>query len=357
MSKRDALVVGSGPNGLVAAITLAEAGRPVLVLEAAPHPGGAVRTEELTLPGFHHDVFSAVYPAAAASPVFRRMGLERHGLRWVHPRYCMAHVLDGGRAAVLAREPAETEASLDALRPGDGVAWREFAEPWLEHVDALRRTMLSGFPPVRGPAELLARRGLRGGFELAKLVLMSVSSLASDLFGDPGSRAWLYGTAMHGDAPPADAGSAIAAVYLDILGHAVGWPSPEGGAARLTEALCGRLRELGGEVRTSAPVARLVVRRGRVAGVRLAVGELIEAPLVVAAVTPRGLLGLARDALPARYVRALERFRYGRSTVKVDWALSGPIPWSAPDGAGGGNRPRRRRRRRGRAGDDACAGR
>jgi phytoene dehydrogenase-like protein len=327
---RDAIVIGSGPNGLSAAITLAEAGRSVLVLEAAPDPGGAVRTEELTLPGFHHDVFSSVYPAAAASPVFERMELERHGLRWVHPRYPMAHVLDGGRAPVLSRDLGETEESLDALHPGDGAAWRAFAEPWLDHVDALRRTMLSGFPPVRGPLKLLAGRGLRGGLELAKLVLMSVSSLAGDLFVDPGSRAWLYGTSMHGDAPPADAGSAIAAVYLDILGHVVGWPSPEGGAARLTEALVGRLRELGGELRTNAPVARLVVRRDRAAGVQLAGGDVVEAPLIVAAVTPRGLLELAGEALPARYAGALERFRPGQATVKVDWALSGPIPWSAP---------------------------
>jgi phytoene dehydrogenase-like protein len=325
----DALVVGSGPNGLAAAITLADAGRSVLVLEAAPRPGGAVATEELTLPGFHHDVFSAVYPAGVASPVFARMGLERHGLRWIQPRYAMAHVLDG-RAPVLSRDLGETAASLDDLHRGDGAAWRAFAEPWLEHFDGLRRTLLAGFPPVAGPARLLAGRGLSGGLELAKLLLISASGLARDVFAHPGSRAWLYGSSLHGDVPPSEAGSAIAAVYLMLLGHAVGWPSPEGGAARLTDALCGRLRELGGDVRTSAPVARVVARDGGVAGVQLADGELLEASLVVAAVTPKGLLALAGDALPGGYVRALERFRYGSSTVKVDWALSDPIPWTAP---------------------------
>src|SRR5918992_1857059 len=157
----DAIVVGAGPNGLSAAITLAQAGRSVLVLEASDRYGGAVATEELTLPGFKHDTFSAVYPAAAASPVFARLPLERHGLRWVHPRWCMAHVLDGGRAAALGRDLGETAATLDALHPGDGQAWAAFAAPLPERIRAVRNTVLSGFPPLRGPAELLARGGLR----------------------------------------------------------------------------------------------------------------------------------------------------------------------------------------------------
>jgi len=145
-----AVVVGSGPNGLAAAITLARAGVEVTVLEAADRAGGAVATEELTLPGFRHDVFSAVYPATVASPVFARWPLERHGLRWIHPRYCYAHPLDDGRAAALARDTAETAATLDALHPGDGAAWEAFSRPYLEHFGAWRDLMLSGFPPVRG---------------------------------------------------------------------------------------------------------------------------------------------------------------------------------------------------------------
>src|SRR4051812_50149788 len=136
----DALVVGSGPNGLAAAITLAEAGRSVTVLEAASRAGGAVATEELTLPGFRHDTFSAVYPATAASPVFSRWPLERHGLRWTHPRYCYAHPLPDGRAAALARSVDDTVATLDALQPGDGEAYRALGTPYMEHFGALRAT-------------------------------------------------------------------------------------------------------------------------------------------------------------------------------------------------------------------------
>ena len=327
----DAVVVGSGPNGLTAAITLAEAGRSVLVLEAAPRPGGAVATEELTLPGFRHDTFSAVYPAAAASPVYERLPLERHGLRWVHPRWCMAHPLPDGRAAVLASDVHETVASLDALNPGDGERWAAFAAPFLRHADALRRTLLSGFPPIRGPAELVARAGLRPLLELGRIALMPASALADELFRSAGARAWLYGSARHGDVPPTASGSAIMGVYLNVLGHAVGWPSPEGGAGRLAGALVGVLRELGGEVRCDAPVARVLVQRRRAAGVELAGGERLQARLVIADTTPHGLLDLAGTELGDRYAAALRRYRYGPRTLKLDWALDGPIPWTAPE--------------------------
>lgn len=333
----DAVVIGSGPNGLAAAITLAEAGRSVLVLEAADRPGGSVRTEELTLPGFRHDVFSAVYPASAASPVFAEMELERHGLTWIHPRHPFAHPLPDGRAAVLSRSLDETAASLDALHPGDGGRWRDFAGPYVRHFGAVRRTMLSGFPPLRGPVELLGRLGPRALLEFVRLVLMPAQSLAGDLFESGGARAWLYGAAMHGDVPPHGAGSAVAAAYLNLMGHAVGWPSPEGGAERLSEALAGRLRELGGEIRTGARVVEVTVGSGRrVTGVEVDGGEAFAAPVVVADTSPRGLLGLARDALPERYAAALGRYRYGPGTVKVDWALSGPIPWEAAEVRGAG---------------------
>jgi phytoene dehydrogenase-like protein len=333
----DALVIGAGPNGLSAAITLARGGREVLVLEAAGHAGGAVHTEELTLRGFKHDTWSSVYPASAASPVFARFDLERHGLRWVHPRYAMAHVLDGGRAAALSSDLGETVATLERLAPGDGRRWEEFAGYWLRHFRAVRGTVLAGFPPVRGPLELVARTGLRGTLDFAKLLLMPAAALGGDLFESGGSRAWLYGAAAHGDVPPTGAGSAIAATYLNLLGHAVGWPSPEGGAGRLADALVGCLRADGGDVRLNAPVERVHTQRGRVTGVSLAGGERLDAPLVVADVTPRGLLALAGDdALGGRYARALRNFRYGPGTLKVDWALDGPIPWEAPEARGAG---------------------
>ena len=327
----EALVVGSGPNGLSAAITLAEAGRAVTVLEVGDRIGGAVATEELTLPGFRHDTFSSVYPASAASPVFARWPLERHGLRWVHPRYCYAHPLPDGRAAALARDLDETAATLDRLHPGDGDAWRRFATPYVRHFDAWRDTMLAGFPPVPGALKLLAALRLRGTLDWARLLLMPAHALAHRLFGADGARAWLYGSAMHGDVPPRDAGSAIAAAHLNLMGHAVGWPSPEGGAARLAEALTGYLESLGGRVRTGAGVARVQVERGRVAGVELDGGERIAAGLVIADVTPQGLLRIAGHALDGRYAAELRGYRHGPATLKVDWALSGPIPWTAPE--------------------------
>ena len=332
----EALVVGSGPNGLSAAITLARAGVEVTVLEAADRAGGAVATEELTLPGFHHDVFSAVYPATAASPVFARWPLERHGLRWTHPRYCYAHPLDDGRAGVLARDPDETAASLDALHPGDGAAWRSFARPYLEHWGAWRDVMLAPFPPVRGTLRTLAAHRLAGTLDWAKLVMMPADALADRLFTHEGAKAWLFGAAMHGDVPPQGAGSAIAAAHLNVMGHCVGWPSPEGGAGSLARAMTGYLEALGGRVRTGAPVTRVQVERGRARGVEVAGEERIGARIVVADVTPAGLLRLAGDALDGRYAGHLRAYRPGPATLKVDWALSGPIPWSAAEARSAG---------------------
>jgi phytoene dehydrogenase-like protein len=328
-AKVDAVVVGGGPNGLSAGIALAQGGRSVLVLEAQDRLGGAVATEELTLPGFHHDVFSSVYPAGAASPVFAKLPLERHGLRWVHPEIPMAHPLDGGRAIALMRGLDATAATLDAVHPGGGAAWRDLAGPYVEHYEALRATMLSGFPPVTGPARLVAALRVGGTLDFVQILLSSARALGERLFEDPGARGWLYGSAMHGDVPPSNSGSAISAVYLKVLAHAVGWPSPEGGAGRLADALAGVLRAEGGEARTGTRVARVLTARNRVAGVRTDEGDVVQARIVVCDTTPRGLLALAQDALPDAYVRRLVAFRYGPSTVKVDWALDGPVPWAA----------------------------
>jgi phytoene dehydrogenase-like protein len=328
-SRVDAVVVGSGPNGLAAAIRLAEAGRSVLLLEAADRLGGAMRTEELTLPGYSHDTFSSVYPASVASPVFARMPLERHGLRWVLPEVQMAHPFDDGNAAALLRDLDATAASLDALTPGDGARWREFAGPLLRRFGALRETMLSGFPPVRGPVRLTAALGLEGILEFARLVLLPAATFAQETFRGDRAAAWLYGAALHGDVPPDGGGSAIAGAYLQLLGHAVGWPSPEGGAGRLAEALAGHFHSLGGRSRTDARVAAVLAERGRTTGVRLASGETVAARLVVADVTAAGLLELAEDVLPQSYVGKLRRFRWGPNTFKLDWALDGPIPWAA----------------------------
>jgi len=331
MSERyDAVVIGSGPNGLTAAVTLAEGGRSVLVVEAAAALGGATATAELTLPGFHHDVFSAVHPAAVASPVFANLPLERHGLRWIHPDVAMAHPLPGGRAAVLSRDLDRTVRSLDGLHPGDGGRWRELVAPYLRHFEAVRATMLAGFPPVAGPARLLPALKLGGSLEFVRLLLMSAESLAGEVLHGDGA-AWLFGSSLHGDAPLDSAGSAISGMYLNLLGHAVGWPSPEGGAGRIPAALAGHLRELGGETRTSAPAERVLTRRRHVVAVELASGDTIQTRTVVATTTPHGLVRLAGDALGDAYTRRALRFRYGPQTIKLDWALDAPIPWENED--------------------------
>jgi len=329
-ARHDAVVIGSGPNGLVAAITLARAGRSVLALEANPVLGGAATTAELTLPGFHHDVFSAVHPAAAASPVFAEMPLERHGLHWIQPEVAMAHPLHDGKAGVLSQDLAQTVASLDALGDGDGGRWQELVDPYISNFDAVRATMLAGFPPVRGPAKLAAALKYDGMLEFVRLVLMSAKTLAAECLHGEGE-AWLYGTALHGDAPIDAAGSAISGMYLNLLGHTVGWPSPEGGTGRLTDALAGHLHELGGEIRASARVLQVLTRRGRVTGVEVEGGERIETKTVIASTTPHALLALAGDALGDRYTRKALRFRYGPQTFKLDWALDGPIPWDSAD--------------------------
>jgi phytoene dehydrogenase-like protein len=329
----DALVIGSGPNGLAAAIRLAEAGRSVVVLEAADAYGGAVRTEELTLAGFKHDTFSSVYPAGAASPVWARMPLGDHGLEWVQPEAASAQVLPEGRAAALYRSVERTAESLDALHRGDGAAWAKFARPFLEHFDAVRDTMLSGFPPLGGPLRLTAQSPLTT-LELTRLLTGSAVGLGKRLFASEGARTWLYSAAAHGDAPADAAGSAIAAFYLNLLGHAVGWPSPRGGACALSDALVSYLRSRGGTVRVNAPVERIETAGGRVNGVWLADGEAVRAPIVIATVMPQALLAMTE--LNGWYRKALTRFRPGPNTTKLDWALDGPIPWLASAARGAG---------------------
>ena len=325
------MVIGAGPNGLAAAIRLAEAGVPVTVLEAAPRPGGAVRTEELTLPGFWHDTFSAVHPAAAASPVFARMPLERHGLEWVHPEVCMAHPLHEGVAVTLHRDVRATAQSLERRHPGDGERWARFVSPYVTAFEAVRATILGGFPPVGGSWNLLQAAGPRATARLGVLLARSAVGLGHRLFEGQGARAWLYGNAAHGDAPVSARGSAMAAVYLTLLAHGVGWPSPRGGAERLIDALVSHLMHLGGVIRTEAPVEKVLARGGRVTGVAVAGAGALGATHVLADVMPGALVAMTGDALACWYRRLLARYRYGPATVKVDWALERPIPWAAPD--------------------------
>jgi phytoene dehydrogenase-like protein len=327
----EAIVIGAGPNGLAAAIALARAGVAVTVLEQADRAGGAVRSEELTLPGFVHDTFSSVYPATVASPVFSAMPLAAHGLEWVHPRIPMAHPLPGGGVVALHRDLAATAATLDRQHAGDGAAWTGFVAPYLGAFDAVRAMMLSGFPPVGGALALLRRAGVRPSLDFARLLGGSAVGLASRLFAGAGSRAWLYGAAMHGDVPPGSRGSGVSGFYLNLLGHAVGWPSPRGGAQRLTDALVGYLESLGATIRTGASVERVIARNGRATGVGIAGGEELAAATVIADLMPDALLRMTGTALAGWYRLALRRYVYGPATVKVDWALGGPIPWEAAE--------------------------
>jgi phytoene dehydrogenase-like protein len=329
-ARYDAVVIGAGPNGLTAAVTLARAGRSVLVVEAGATLGGSASTAELTLPGFRHDVFSAVHPAGIASPVFADLPLARHGLRWIQPELAMVHPLPGGRGVALARDVAYTAQSLDALAPGDGARWAALVAPYLRHFEAVRATMLAGFPPVTGPARLLPAFKLDGMLDFVRTLLMPAQALAGEVFHGEGA-AWLFGSSLHGDAPLDSAGSAIAGVWLNVLGHAVGWPSPEGGAGAITGALASLLHEHGGETRVGSPAARVIAHRRRVTGVELVGGERIATRTVITTTTPHGLVALAGDALGDAYTRRAVRFRYGPQTIKLDWALDGPIPWENED--------------------------
>ena len=301
----DAIVVGSGPNGLAAAIALARAGRSVLVLEARDTIGGGMRTEALTGPGFAHDTCSAIHPLAVASPFFRGVPLEEHGVEWVQPPAPLAHPLDDGTAVLLERSLEKTAAGLD---PGDGDAWLRLLGPLAAAGDELLEGILAPPLPPRHPL-LLARFG--------RTAIRSASSLARSAFAGERARALFAGNAAHSMLPLDATASAAFGLVLATLGHAVGWPLPRGGSQAIADALASYLRALGGEIETGHSVESL--------------GELAGARIVMLDVAPRQLLRLAGDRVPARYRRALERYRYGPGVVKVDYALSGPVPWRAPE--------------------------
>lgn len=334
----DAVVIGSGPNGLTAANTLVDAGWSVLVCEEQPDLGGAVRSAPGPAPGFTRDRYSAFYPMAAGSQVVARMRLADHGLRWSHAPTVLAHPRPDGRSAVLSRDVDVTAAALDADAPGDGDVWRDLVARWRHLAGPMMDALLGPFPPVGAAVRLLGRIGVPGALSFARLALSGAAPLAEELFDGTDAGLLLAGSALHADLTPDEAASAIFGWILTMHGATVGWPVPQGGAGRLTEAMAARLVARGGEVRCSSGVERVLVRGGRAVGVRLAGGEEVTARRAVLAAVPAwevyGRL-VPEEDLPSRG-RAVRRLEPDPTVVKVDWALSAPVPWTAPGAVGAG---------------------
>jgi phytoene dehydrogenase-like protein len=298
----DAIVIGSGPNGLAAAITLARAGCAVLVYEANETVGGGARSAPLTLPGFVHDVCSSIHPLAVISPVFRGLPLHEYGLEWLSSPAALAHPFDDGTTVLLDQSIELTGQTLGE----DAPAYRQLMAPLVTSWDHLEDFLLG---PLQAPRHLLAllRFGYRG--------LRSARGLAECVFTGESARGFFAGLAAHAIMPLERLPSAAFGLLLGMLGHIVGWPWPRGGAQRISDALAAYLRVLGGEIRTGIHIA--------------SVDELPTARAVLCDVTPRQLLQMAGHRLPATYRRQLQRYRYGPAAFKVDWALDGPIPWRA----------------------------
>ena len=335
----DAIVIGAGPNGLVAANRLADAGWSVLVLEQADEPGGAVRTAEVTAPGFRNDLFSVFYPMAAASPVLRDLDLEHFGLRWTHAPAVLAHPRRDGPAAVLSRQLDATVASVELGAAGDGAAYRTIIERWRRYGDPVVEALLTPFPPLRAGAKLAWAARLDGLRELARIGFMPLQRFVDERFRGPNAPLLFAGCTLHADLTPESANSAFIGWLLVCLGQEIGFPVPAGGAGELTRALITRLEARGGGLRCGTPVARVLVRNGRAVGVATADGTSIEARRAVLADCDAVRLYTSMvepQHLPPGLFDRLARFERGSATFKVDWALSAPIPWADPSVAPAG---------------------
>ena len=302
---RTAVVAGSGPNGLAAAIALAREDVAVTVYEAKETPGGGCRTQELTLPGYRHDVCSAIHPLGAGSPFFRTLPLTEYGLEWIQPDFALAHPFDDGSAAVLCRSLDETANGLGR----DGDAYRRLMQPFVENWDDFSAAVLG--PVLRVPRSplLLARFGVHAR--------RSATGLATSAFEGEQARALFTGIAAHANVPLTGAFTAGFAMVLGSAAHAVGWPIPKGGSQAVTDALLGYLRQVGGRVEANHRVESLA--------------GLEDADVVLFDLTPRQVLTIAGEHLSEGYRRKLRGFRYGAGVFKVDYALNGPVPWTATE--------------------------
>jgi len=307
----DAIVVGSGPNGLAAAITLARAGRSVLVFEAKETIGGGSRSKELTLPGFMHDVCSAIHPLGLGSPFMRSLPLEQYGLQWIHPSAPLAHALDIGTSVVLERSVEDTSAALGP----DAAAYHRFMTPLVAHWDIIAAAVLGPLSPaLLSHPFVLAPFGLRA--------IRSATALAQSLFKGERARALFAGLCAHSmmslEQPP----TAGFGMMLEVAGHAIGWPMPRGGAQKIVDVMAAHLRSLGGEIITGTEVTTL--------------DTLPPSRAILCDVTPHQLLTIAGQRLPDAYQRQLQHYRYGPGIFKIDYALDGPIPWRGPEYARAG---------------------
>ncbi|MFT3772030.1 MAG: NAD(P)/FAD-dependent oxidoreductase [Minicystis sp.] len=324
----DAIVIGSGPNGLTAAAYLARAGLSVLVLESKDEPGGAVRTRELTLPGYKHDLGAAFFPFGQTSPALLPLDLPGAGLVWRHASIDSAHPAPDGTCASIARD---LDTAVRAFGP-DGDAWRKLATWHAQTRDRLLAALLSTLPAALpmlrfGPLNLL---------RLARVALSSGRGYATSLFRTEAARRVIPGLALHTDVGPDDPMGAVVGFMLAVLASSGGFPVPEGGAGALTRALVARITEAGGQLRCGARVEEILVRGGRAAAVRLTSGEEIEATRAIVAdvAAPALYLKLLSEAhVPSRIARAMRRFVHGFGTFKMDWALDGPVPWQHEDAA------------------------
>lgn len=328
----DAVVVGAGPNGLVAANWLLDAGWTVLVLEAQPTVGGAVRSDNDVHPDFVHDTFSAFYPLAAASRTIQSFRLEEHGLTWVHAPAVLANPVHGDQWAVQHRDRHLTARLMEEQHSGDGQAWLDLCADWDRIGDHIVKALLTPFPPVRAGLGALANLRRVGGLSFVQEMLTPITAVGRFRFGGEGPRVLLAGNAGHADIPLDAPGSALMGILLTMLGQTVGYPVPQGGAGRLTQALADRAESLGAQIVCEAEVTGLEVSGGRVVAVRTAQQRYAAGRAVLADVVASKLYGglLAPEDVPVKVARGMRSFQLDPGTVKVDWALDGPVPWATP---------------------------